>query len=381
MDKLIIVVTLTLAFGFIAFPTMLYMLLVTNTQYTLFIAIILAVIYGGMILKICGFLQSAKRIKMAVAIGMIVLVTGAVPAVMQFYKDSLPTVGSEVSIYEYLPFQANNKLVTLGEPATLTLEEPLPILDGATAMFPLYAAVMQTIYPERLDYFEQQVIQMNTTPEAYKNVLENTVDVIFVGPPSKQQQNMAETYGKKLELTPIGKEAFVFFVHKNNPVDSLTIDQIQKIYSGDITNWSQVGGENEAIRAFQRPQDSGSQTALQNLMGDIPIMEAPRENVTSGMGGMINEVAQYRNYGNAIGYSFRYYTTDMIGNHDIKLLAIEGVEPTKENIRNGRYPIADDFYAITAGTTNPQVELLLQWMTSQQGQKLVEKVGYVSVFE
>ena len=75
-----------------------------------------------------------------------------------------------------------------------------------------------------------------------------------------------------------------------------------------------MGGEDEAIRAFQRPADSGSQTTLEKLMGNTPIMEAPTEDVASGMGGIIREVSQYRNYKNAMGFTFRYYSTEMVGN-------------------------------------------------------------------
>lgn len=66
-----------------------------------------------------------------------------------------------------------------------------------------------------------------------------------------------------LKLTPIGREAFVFFVNKRNPVDSLTVEQIKDIYSGTVTNWKEVGGKKASIRAFQREENSGSQTKLQ----------------------------------------------------------------------------------------------------------------------
>lgn len=114
-------------------------------------------------------------------------------------------------------------------------------------------------------------------------------------------------------------------------------------------------------------------------MGDIPIMDAPKENVAEGMGGILSEVSNYRNYKNAIGYTFRYYSTEMVGNDEIKLLAIDGVEPTKETIRSDEYPIASEFYVITAGTDNPNVEKFIEWIVSPQGQELVEKVGYVPV--
>ena len=117
---------------------------------------------------------------------------------------------------------------------------------------------------------------------------------------------------KEGTLTPIGKESFVFFVNAQNEVKGLTVDEIKGIYSGKITNWKDVGGKNKEIRAFQRPEDSGSQTALQKLMGDVPIMDPPVENVIDLMGGIIAQVSTYQNYNNAIGYTFRYYSTEMV---------------------------------------------------------------------
>ena len=124
-------------------------------------------------------------------------------------------------------------------------------------------------------------------------------------------------------------------MNAKNPVKSLTVDEIKGIYSGEITNWKEVGGKNKAIRAFQRPENSGSQTALQNLMGDVPIMDPPVEDIASLMGTIIDEVSDYKNYNNAIGYTFRYYSTQMMKNNNIRLLAINGVEPTMETIRSG----------------------------------------------
>lgn len=108
-------------------------------------------------------------------------------------------------------------------------------------------------------------------------------------------------------------------------------------------------------------------------------MKAPAEDVATGMGGIIHEVSKYRNYKNAIGYTFRYYSTEMVGNKEIKLLSIDGVAPTKENIRNGTYPLTSEFYAVTVGTDNPNVTKFVDWIVSEEGQTLVDKVGYVPV--
>lgn len=191
----------------------------------------------------------------------------------------------------------------------------------------------------------------------------------------------------ELYLTPIGREAFVFFVNSKNPVAELTVDEIRGIYSGSLTNWSQVGGKNQSIRPFQRMENSGSQTALLQLMEGLTLVEPEQEDRVADMGGIISQVADYRNYQNAIGFSFRFYSTQMVQNGDIRLLALDGVFPTRETIRDGSYPISAPFYAVTAAPighsapqeSNPILADFLAWILSPEGQSLVEATGYVSL--
>ena len=86
-------------------------------------------------------------------------------------------------------------------------------------------------------------------------------------------------------LTPVATDALGLVVNQDNPVDSLTVEEIQKIYTGEITNGSQVGGEDREIVPFQRNATAGSQTAMiQQAMGDLPLMDAPAEYVRGGWG-------------------------------------------------------------------------------------------------
>ena len=85
-------------------------------------------------------------------------------------------------------------------------------------------------------------------------------------------------------------------------------------------------------------------------MGDTPLMTPPKEDVAGSMGGVFRRVASYRNYGNAIGYSFLFFATEMVNDNKIKLLELNGVAPTRENVANRTYPHSGEFYAITAGT-------------------------------
>ena len=200
--------------------------------------------------------------------------------------------------------------------------------------------------------------------------------------PSKQQQLEAAALGEELVLTPIAKEAFVFFVNSANPVDNLTTQQIKDIYNGKTKNWQPLGGDDRRILAFQRPEGSGSQTLLQHIMGDTPIMEPLKEEYIGDMGGIGTQVANYNGEAGALGFSFKFFLTGMLGRKDapVKMLAIDGVYPTDENIRSGKYPFTTNLYAITLkSNTKPHLQSFLKWMQSPQGQEIAEKVGYVRI--
>lgn len=200
--------------------------------------------------------------------------------------------------------------------------------------------------------------------------------------PSKQQQLEAAALGEELVLTPIAKEAFVFFVNSANPVDNLTTQQIKDIYNGKTKNWQPLGGDDRRILAFQRPEGSGSQTLLQHIMGDTPIMEPLKEEYIGDMGGIGTQVANYNGEAGALGFSFKFFLTGMLGRKDapVKMLAIDGMYPTDENIRSGKYPFTTNLYAITLkSNTKPHLQYFLKWMQSPQGQEIAEKVGYVRI--
>lgn len=189
---------------------------------------------------------------------------------------------------------------------------------------------------------------------------------------------MAAARGVEMVLTPIGYEAFVFIVPKDSPAEGLTADEIRGVYSGEITTWEQLGvpGNGEII-AYQRPENSGSQTALENIMGDTELMDAPGY-VVDDMVRIVQNV-EYRNLPGALGYSFRFFVSGMLKS-DVKLLAIDGVAPTIENIENGSYPFISTLYAVTLkGNTNPNTRILLNWLTGDTAQKLLAESGYVGL--
>ena len=184
-----------------------------------------------------------------------------------------------------------------------------------------------------------------------------------------------------LRYIPIGREAFVFFVHPDNPLDSITLDELRGVYSGEITGWKQLGVDRlSSILAFQRSEGSGSQTALERfVMRDTPLMAPPREWILDGMDGMVEAVSNYRNHRNAIGYSFRFYCTALMKNFNVKLLAVNGVKPTMENIESGTYPLASSFYAVIRDDADENTLALADWIQGPQGQELIRRTGYTPI--
>ncbi|MDQ7993571.1 MAG: substrate-binding domain-containing protein, partial [Propionicimonas sp.] len=184
-------------------------------------------------------------------------------------------MSDEVDLYEYRPFEPGNRLVTPDRPVSLAIGEDFPRLDGATALYPVYGAIGQAVYqppagrePDQPGFVDRY-LPCSTTSQAYDRLIGGEADAIFVAQPSRRQLDRAAGAGVELDLHPIGREAFVFFVHADNPVSGLSLDQVRDIYSHRITNWRELGGPDEPIVAFQRPEGSGSQTALLALvMGD-----------------------------------------------------------------------------------------------------------------
>ncbi|WP_163215551.1 PstS family phosphate ABC transporter substrate-binding protein [Bacteroides sp. 519] len=307
----------------------------------------------------------------------IIILSIATKESIRAYHNSFERIDYDVNLITYEPFRENTRAVDLDTVSVLKLDTLLPRLDGATSFYPVYAAFVRAVYPPGDYSYIYSTVVCNTTPGAYNALIEGNADIIFVLHPSKQQLEYAQECNVEMKLTPIGREAFVFFVNSKNPVNNLSTTQLKGIYSGKIENWRDVDGKNSTIKAFQRNENSGSQTAFLQFMEGTEVMEAQQTHIIHGMGPIIQRAADYKNYPSAIGYSFRFYVDKMVGNGDIKLLSVDGIYPDKQTIEDGSYPLVADFYAITrANETNPHVQQLLDWILSEQGQSLVEKTGY-----
>ncbi len=254
-----------------------------------------------------------------------------------------------------------------------------PKVDGATAALPLG----KVLAGELLGWSRRRVdreVRFNTTHEAYLNLIHKRADLIFVAGPSDSELREAEANRVSLKLTPLGKDAFVFLTHRDATVANLSIEQIRGVYAGKITNWKEVGGEDEPIVAYQRDENSGSQTFMEkHVMRGLPLADPPLEHRIGGMGGLVDAVAGYKNAKNAIGYSFYYYANEMHRRSKIRFLAIEGIECNKPNIINDRYPFTAILYAVTreGEPAGSPANRLLRFLLGAEGRRLIETGGFV----
>ena len=288
------------------------------------------------------------------------------------------TQSKMVDVGAFLPHEAGSDLPDIH--TSFRLSGDLPVLDGAAALVPVYAAIIHNVYPAGCvtyiggsfsddnfcgeNFAPDSAMQYKNTVRGYKAIVDGDTDILFCAAPSAEQKAYAEAQGVELVYVPVGLEGFVFFVNAQNPVESLTVQQIRSIYAGEITNWAEVGGTNRIINPVTRLSGSGSQSAMDSFMAGQEFGTKSLLAVTGG----------------SLGFSFRYYLDGMVGSDNVKMLKLNGVYPSPENIQNGSYPVIAKFYAIyRADNENENIHKLIDWLLSDEGQQIIEKTGYVRI--
>ena len=178
----------------------------------------------------------------------------------------------------------------------------------------------------------------------------------------------------------VAGDAIAIVVHPSNPIDGLTIPQLSAIFSGKLTNWTEVGGEDRPIVLLSRESNSGThvyflESVVRQGDSEDDTLFSPDTLLMPSSEGISAEVRQNPN---AIGYDGLGYVT-----HDQKVVAVapdEGepyVLPTIETVKNGTYPIARGLYIYTAGEPEGIIREYLDWIMGQQGQAIVQELGFV----
>ena len=278
--------------------------------------------------------------------------------------------------------QQNSQNAEQPEQVSLQLAlEDYPVMDGSTANLPMMAEILAEVGNIPLEEAEE-LTKCSKTSQAWENITNGNADILLVYEAAEETKAKVAASGVELEITPVGRDALVFINNENNPVESLTQQQLTDIYTGKITNWQEVGGENQDIIAYQRKETSGSQSLFMKLLmqGQQP-MEAPQTLKPAEMDMLIDELARYNNEGNALGYSVFYYANYMYQQPGLRFLQVDGVAPSDETIADGSYPLLNEYYVVIRADepADSPARQLRDWILSDEGKAALVKAGYIPV--
>ncbi len=214
-------------------------------------------------------------------------------------------------------------------------------------------------------------------------LINDTVDIANASRQIKPEEiEEAQANGVEPVEYIIARDAIAVIVHPDNPVSELTLQQISDIYSGKITNWSEVGGEDRPIVRLSRETNSGThvyflETVLRLGKKEDKTLFSTDTLLLPSSEGIIAEVRQNPN---AIGYDGLGYVP-----HDLKMIAIAKedcapyVLPSIPTVNDKSYPIARDLYMYTNGEPTGILAEYLDWILSEEAQEIVAKLGFVPV--
>jgi phosphate transport system substrate-binding protein len=214
-------------------------------------------------------------------------------------------------------------------------------------------------------------------------LINGTVDIANASRQIKKEEaEAAKGNGAEPVEFIVARDAIAIIVNPENPIGQLTIQQLSDIYSGQIDNWRQVGGENRPIVRLSRETNSGThvyflEQVLRLGQKDNKTLFAANTLLLPSSEGIIAEVAQNPN---AIGYDGLGYVTP-----DVKVIAVAGdasdpyVLPSALTVNAGEYPISRDLYMYTAGQPAGAIKDYLEWILGVEAQQIVADLGFVPV--
>ncbi|MBP1564640.1 MAG: leucine-rich repeat protein [Oscillospiraceae bacterium] len=287
------------------------------------------------------------------------------------YRFDVKTDG-KIDIFDV----AKLKLALMND-ITLWDNTNMPKMDGNFSAVPLETVLKADMLgiscSQATDF-----VSHNKSNESFELLLSGENDLVFTDMISEQQKKIASDAGVELIFTPVAKEGLVFMVSKDNPVNSLTQEQIRDIFSGKITNWSEVGGNNKEIVVYQRNSDSLSQNYMTKFMNGYSLADVPKSQCFTTISMLTSKVAANNNSSLAIGYTVYSNAAKMLENmENVKFISVDGIKPSNETISDNSYPLLNDMYILYTNEASEETVKFTQWAVSKEGQQLVLEGGYI----
>ncbi|TYB32191.1 MAG: PstS family phosphate ABC transporter substrate-binding protein [Candidatus Mcinerneyibacterium aminivorans] len=189
-------------------------------------------------------------------------------------------------------------------------------------------------------------------------------------PMKKKELEIAKNKGVNPKEHIIARDGIAVVINNNNPVDELTLDEVKKIFSGTIKNWKQVGGPDKGIVVVSRDSSSGTFEAFKEIALDGN--KYSKDALRLGSNKAVSSTVARSPY--AIGYIGMAYLSTRV-----KALAVDGVKPTMKAAGSGEYKIARPLFMYTDGEPTGNIKKFIDFVYSEEGQKIAREVGYVPV--
>ena len=259
---------------------------------------------------------------------------------------------------------------TTSAPATDAPEQETKLsgnitIAGSTSMEKLANAVAEAFMEANSDV--QVHAEFTGSSAGIEALLAGSVDI---GNSSRGLKDEEKSKGAIENIVAI--DGIAVILEKSNAVDNITKDQLAKIYKGEIKNWKEIGGADQPIVVVGREAGSGTRDAFEELN---EIKDACKySNEINSTGGVYSKVLKTPG---AIGY----VSLDVLDD-TVKAAKLEGVEPTEENIKAGKYFLSRPFVMATKGEVSAQndlVKALFDYLKSEEGKKLIKDVGLITV--
>lgn len=189
----------------------------------------------------------------------------------------------------------------------------------------------------------------------------------------KEKADAKKKQNKDPKEIPVAMDGLSIYVHPSNRLDSITMDQLEGIYTGKITNWKDLGGDDATIVVYGRENNSGTYVFFkEHILNNKDF--APGVQTLSGTGTIVNTVSTDPK---SIGYGGIAYGTGVIKSLKVRKTAeADAIMPSLETVQNGTYPLARELYFYTLGEPTGAVKEFIDWVLSDEGQKVCDQVGY-----
>ena len=324
-----------------------------------------------------------RNLSVIIPIFIMIAVSGICIGIYMIFTNTLPKKNNDTAIINNNNNNNNSNNIVADYDSVVLMKNELPRIDCVGLTHPLLTEILRDFTQDK--EISENDIKSSVTDEGFNKLLNDQTDVLLSTYPSEEILELARTRGIELDIIPIATDGFVFFVNVNNPISGLKVSEVQKIYNGQVNNWSQLGGNNQKIKAFQRPKNSPTQKEMiVSVMKNLQIIDPPKDVFYDKNFGEINDlIASYDNSEDAIGYSYLYetnvlYDVDAKVDNTIKILKINDVEPNYETIKNGTYPIKTNYYLIkNKANKSESLQIFVDNVLSERGKSVIKGAGYV----